>query len=93
MVVRFDSQRVQQTVERRHEPIGVEGDPATQKGNVTEAEAIVLEQKKKLDESGQYLESVPANSIVEEEVQEPGPELNPEALEAARKDRKPQPRY
>lgn len=91
MVVRFDGQRVQQTVDRRHEPIGVEGDPATQKGNLTEAEAIVLEQKKKLTDSGEYLERVPTDSITEEEEQEPGPELNPEALEAARKDKKPQP--
>ena len=32
MIVRFDGQRVQQTVERKTEPIGVEGDPASQKG-------------------------------------------------------------
>lgn len=88
MVVRFDGQRVQQTVERKAEPIGVEGDPATQKGGLSEAEAIVLEQKKKLDESGQSLERMPSD-ITEEEEAEPGPELNPAALEAARKDKKP----
>lgn len=90
MIVRFDSQQVQATVERKTEPIGVEGDPASQRGGLSEAEAIVLEQRKKLDDSGERLDRMPSD-ITEEEEQEPGPELNPEALEAARKDRKPQP--
>lgn len=90
MVVRFDSQKVQAAVELKVDPIGVEGDPSSQKGGISEAEAIVLEQRKKLDESGESLERIPSD-IVEEEEAEPGPELNPEALEAARKDKKPQP--
>lgn len=92
MVVRFDSAKVQQAVELRAEPIGVDGDPASRKGGISETEAIVLEQRRKLDESGQLLDRVPSDITEEEEgEQEPGPELNPEALEAARKDRKPQP--
>ena len=92
MIVRFDSQAVQQTVERKVEPIGVDGDPASQKGGVSEAEAIIAEQRKKLDESGELLDRVPSDINEEEEpANDPGPELNPEALEAARKDRKPEP--
>jgi len=92
MVVRFDSQRVQETVERKTEPIGVEGDPSSQHGGLSEAESIVLEQKKKLTDNGEKLDAAPSElSITEEEDQEPGPELNPEAVEAARKDKKPQP--
>lgn len=90
MVIRFDGQRVQQTVDRKAEPIGVEGDPSSQRGILSEADAIVQEQKKKLDETGQLLDHVPSDIAEEvDEDQEPGPELNPEALEAARKDRKP----
>jgi len=89
MVVKFDSARVQQTVELRAEPIGVDGDPASQKGGISETESIVLEQRRKLDESGLLLERMP-DDITEEDEQEPGPELNPAALEAARKDKKPQ---
>lgn len=93
MVVRFDSGAVQKTVDKAVEPIGVEGDPATKSGGITESEALVRSQKKYLDETGEGLERIPSDLIeeVEEHDQEPGPELNPEALEAARKDRKPQP--
>lgn len=90
MVVRFDNQALQQTVDRKTEPIGVEGDPATQKGGITETEAIIGKQKEILHESGEYLDRVPSD-ILEEDEAEPGPELNPAALEAARKDRKPVP--
>lgn len=89
MVVRFDSQKVQDTVELKHEPIGVDGDRSSQQGGVSETEAIVLEQRRKLDESGLLLDRMPSD-ITEEDEPEPGPELNREALEAARKDRKPQ---
>lgn len=86
MVVRFDNQAVQQTVDRKAEPIGVEGDPATQKGGISETEAIISRQKEILQESGELLDRVPSN-IVEEEEQEPGPELNLAAVEAARRDK------
>lgn len=95
MTVRFDGQRVQQTVENKTEPIGVEGDPPAQKGNMSEADAIVLEQKMRLGDGGDRLDRASADRIAEEtedqEPPEPGPELNAEALEAARKDKKPQP--
>ncbi|GAM89032.1 hypothetical protein ANO11243_070660 [Dothideomycetidae sp. 11243] len=92
MVVRFDSQRVQQTVDRQTEPIGVEGDPITERGNISEADAIVLQQKEKLEGTGQLQDRLPSN-IVETvaEDEEPGPELNAAAVEAARRDRKPEP--
>lgn len=91
MVVRFDNQRVQQTVEQKVEPIGVEGDPLSTKGGISEAEAIVLDSKKKLDESGEGLDRIPTELIEAQEDAEPGPELNPEAVQAARKDIKPSP--
>ena len=91
MVVRFDSQAVQQTVDRKAEPIGVEGDPATQRGGISETEAIIGRQKDVLQESGEYLDRLPNDIVEETEDQEPGPELNPKALEAARKDKKPEP--
>jgi len=93
MMIRFDSGTVQKTVDRALEPIGVEGDPSSKSGGITESEAIVRSQQKYLEETGQTLERMPSDLVeeVEEHDQEPGPELNPEALEAARKDKKPQP--
>ena len=90
MVVRFDSKAVQQTVAREVEPIGVEGDPATQQGGVSEADAIVADQKQKLEQSGEKLDRIPSDlheTVEEHNQQEPGPELNAEALEKARKDK------
>ena len=92
MTVRFDNQKVQETVQNKAEPIGVEGDPPSKQGGRSEAENIVLESKKKLDESGgEQLDRITTDIIEEQAEAEPGPELNPEALEAARKDNKPQP--
>jgi protein phosphatase PTC1 len=87
MVVRFDNQALQQTVERKVEPIGVDGDPSAQKGGVSEADAIIAEQRKKLDESGELLDSMPSDLNEEDRPKEPVPELNAEAVEAARRDR------
>ncbi|KAK5117750.1 hypothetical protein LTR85_008725 [Meristemomyces frigidus] len=87
MVVRFDSKAVQQNVANEAEPIGVEGDPATKQGGLTEAEAIVLESKRKLEESGDTgapIDKIPSDLMEEQEEAEPGPELNPEALEKAK---------
>ena len=75
MIVRFDNKAVQQTVERKSEPIGVEGDPPTQKGGISEADAIVLEA---LQKSGDG-DCVTVAKIAEEEEAEPGPELTPGA--------------
>ena len=91
MVVRFDNKAVQQTVERRTEPIGVEGDPpSTKKGGISEADAIVKEASKSLGDDGklgaesEIPEEVQKGRfsqeiIEEEEEKEPGPELNVEA--------------
>ncbi|KAG9889024.1 hypothetical protein KCU94_g15916, partial [Aureobasidium melanogenum] len=48
-------------------------------------------QRQKLADSGELLDRVPSDIHEEEEQVDPGPELNIEAVEAARKDRKPQP--
>ncbi|KAF2772919.1 PP2C-domain-containing protein [Teratosphaeria nubilosa] len=88
MVVRFDTKAVQQTVAKEVPPIGVEGDQAEESRGVTEAEAIVAESKKKLDESGERLDRIPSDLEEHEHEAEPGPELNVEALQRARKDNK-----
>ena len=91
MLVRFDGKAAQQAVENKSDQIGVEGDGTTKTGGVSEAEHLVLESKKKLDESGEGLDRVPSELMNEQEDAEAGPELNTEALEAARKDKKPEP--
>lgn len=96
MVVRFDNRAVQQTVEHKAEPIGVDGDPATKKsGGISEADAIVKEARKSMSEgSGKMLHSdvrseeavedekagISQEIIREEEEKEVGPELDPEGL-------------
>lgn len=99
MLVRFDGKKVQETQANTSDPIGVEGDPATSKGTFSEAEQIVLDAKKKLEDggattltsgTGEPLEKVPTDVVkqVEEDakVHEAGPELNLDAAVAARKD-------
>lgn len=87
MVVRFDSKALQQTVERRTEPIGVEGDPpSTKKGGISEADALVKEARKSMGDVGRALpgdgileeeaKRVDQEIIKEEEEKEPGPELH-----------------
>lgn len=83
MVVRFDNQALQQN--RETNLIGVEGDPSTIANGISEAEAIVNDTKNQLDGGGAPLAPVTTNDIMSD-VQETGPELNPAALEAARKD-------
>lgn len=93
MVIRFDGKAAQQAVDNKSAQIGVDGDPITKSGGLSEAEHLVLESKKKIDESGEGLDRVPSE-LVDPQVDvdaEAGPELNPEALEAARKDKKPEP--
>ena len=97
MIVRFDNKAVQQTVERRTEPIGVDGDPGTKKsGGISEADAIVKEARKSMSgESGKVLHSdvrsdespdeerarISQEIIREEEEKEVGPELDPNGLQ------------
>ena len=92
MIVRFDNKALQQTVEKKTEPIGVEGDPpSTKKGGISEADAIVKEARKSMGEGpGKILHSdneaedervrVSQEIIREEEEKEVGPELDPEGL-------------
>lgn len=92
MVVRFDGKAVERTVASQEPPIGVEGDQASAAGNVTEAEAIVAESKRKLEGTGQPAGTIPESLV---QVVEPkkevakdleAPELNIEAVQKARKD-------
>jgi len=90
MIVRFDPQKVQHVTERKAEAIGVEGDPPSQAGGISEADAIVQEQRSKLEKSGELIDHMPDN-LHDEGVKKPKTPvitLNPEAVEAARKDRK-----
>ncbi len=95
MIVRFDNRAVQQTVERKAEPIGVEGDPPTKRqGGISEADAIVKEARKSMsDGPGRMLHSdvksedieeekarISQEIIREEEEKELGPELNADGL-------------
>lgn len=90
MVVRFDNKALQDTVARRVEPIGVEGDPASQKGGLTEAEAILKSVSNQMPGGGQVDEKEMgriSNEIIKEQEkgdQEPGPELDTSVLEKAR---------
>lgn len=91
MIVRFDGKAVQQTVERKIEAIGVEGDPpSAKKGGISEADAIVEEARKSMDDSGLGgggKEESPTSArtdlsqevIKEEQGKEAGPELDQEA--------------
>lgn len=90
MIVRFDSKAVQEAVEKNAEPIGVEGDPASKAGGLSEAEHLVLSSKKVLDQTGEGVDRVPSEIFREQEQAEPGPEVNYDALkeEARRAARK-----
>ena len=92
MIVRFDNKALLQTVERKTEPIGVEGDPpSNKKGGISEADAIVKEARKSMGEGpGKPLHSdgeaeeikarVSQDIIREEAEKEVGPEVDPEGL-------------
>lgn len=85
MVVRFDNKALRQ---RKNEAgIGVEGDQATLKGGVTEAEAIVAQARKSIGEPEQSVESAANEIIMEEAEAEPGPELSMDAAKAAQKNK------
>ena len=84
MLVRFDGKALQKTVERKAEPIGVEGDPPTKNGGISEADAIVKEARKSMgdmvkpEEVEETKGRVSREIIKEEEEKEPGPEVDPE---------------
>ena len=92
MIVRFDGKAVQNTVERKNgaELIGVEGDPATRRGGVSEADAIVAEARSKVEvevedeeKNGGTAASEGDNieKVIKETAGEDGPELSPTATE------------
>lgn len=84
MIVHFDNKALLNTVERKIEPIGVEGDPPSrEKGGISEADAIVREARKSVMAASGELDSGTGGNlsqeiIREEEEKEPGPELRPE---------------
>lgn len=90
MIVRFDNKALQQTVERKAEPIGVEGDPSTnKKGGISEADAIINEARKSMPDSSllgpdeapsEDKTKINQEVIQEEEEKEVGPELDPGPL-------------
>ncbi|KAH0556761.1 hypothetical protein GP486_005452 [Trichoglossum hirsutum] len=82
MIVRFDNKAVQNTVDRKVEPIGVEGDPSGKKGGISEAEAIVRDAKAKAVGEGAELQPIDSETVKEVDLAssgESGPELLPEA--------------
>jgi protein phosphatase PTC1 len=84
MVVRFQAEVIRDVVERRREPIGVEGDPSSkQKGGVSEADKIVEGVKKKLDDTDVLSESdlglnakIKEDMLSDEALESPGPEVS-----------------
>merc|ERR1711981_1225733 len=96
MVIRFDNAALR--VQRSAHNIGVEGDPETLKGTMSEADAIV-KSVEKLQSEGMVVGPTPnavdeaeeekkgANEPTGEQAgeQEAGPELNAEALEEAKR--------
>lgn len=71
MIVRFDNKALQQTIERRNEPIGVDGDPPSlRKGGISETFAIVREARKNMDEASQHSGTEDKTKINRETIQE-----------------------
>jgi protein phosphatase PTC1 len=82
MIVRFDNNALKQR--KNESSMAIEGDYLTSKGGISEADAIVSQARKTLGEPTESIEKAASEMIVEEEEQEPGPELNVEAVQAAR---------
>ena len=83
MVVRFDNKALRQR--KNDAMMGVDGDQATMKGGITEADAIVAQARKTIGEPETSVENAAKEIIMEEAEAEPGPELNIDAAKAARK--------
>lgn len=80
MIVRFDSKALQQSVDRKTEPIGVEGDsPSTIKGGISEADAIIKEARKSMNLDDEK-RGIGRESIKEEEQQESEHGTNSDAV-------------
>lgn len=81
MVVRFDSSRVKDVINRTADPIGVVGDPSMNEGGVSEADKIVEGTRKSMANAGITDEPESAEKVNEEIIRrmstdEPGPELS-----------------
>ena len=88
MVVRFDNRALKQTIEHQVEPIGVDGDPMSAKGGLSEAEALVKEARKSMSipegiDLNEHINRVSQEILREEEDKEPGPELNPDGVKSS----------
>ncbi|KAF2122839.1 protein phosphatase-like protein 2C [Lophiotrema nucula] len=86
MIVRFDNKALKQR--KMESLLGVDGDQPGSKAGISEADAIVLQAKKQVGEPDQPIERAAEQMIMEEEEneeQEPGPELNVEAVKNAQK--------
>lgn len=85
MIVRFDNKALKQR--KTEAQLGVDRDPPGTKPGISEADAIVAQAKKEVGEPEQSVESAATEMIKEEEEQEEesGPELNADAVKAARK--------
>ncbi|KAK2767041.1 Protein phosphatase 2C 1 [Arachnomyces sp. PD_36] len=85
MIVRFDTKLVQDMVEHRIDPIGVEGDVPTNPTDVSEADKIIEDAKKNVEGLGLVdgdknpldSEKVQEDIAREAEKQEAGPEASP----------------
>jgi len=83
MIVRFDNKALKQR--KTEAQLGVDRDPSGTKPGISEADAIVAQAKKEVGGSEQSVDNAAREMIMEEEEQEPGPELNAEAVKAAQK--------
>ncbi|KAL1592818.1 mgpp2cl-1, protein phosphatase 2C-like protein 1 [Paraconiothyrium brasiliense] len=85
MVVRFDNKALKQR--KTEAQLGVDKNPPSTQPGISEADAIVAQAKKEIGEPEQSVESAAKDVIQEEEdeQEENGPELNAEAVKAARK--------
>lgn len=80
MVIRFDSSRVKDVINRTADPIGVVGDPLNE-GGVSEADKIVEGTRKSMANAGitdapESAEKVNEEIIRRMSTDEPGPELS-----------------
>ena len=85
MVVRFDNKALKQR--KTEAQLGVDKDAAGARAGISEADAIVAQAKKEAGEPEQSIENAAQEMIKEEENEgeENGPELNADAVKAARR--------
>lgn len=84
MIVRFDTKLVQDMINHRIDPIGVEGDVPTNPSDVSEADKIIEDAKKNVSDLGLVDgEKAPLANTLQEDIireaekQEAGPEITP----------------